>query len=76
MFIDGSLSQGVLHPVVTTALAGNAGAALYGSLVGVDYAHALKIYYSKVWGWLADGVGCAWAGLVAATVVPRGFVLG
>ena len=34
--------------MVTTALAGNAGAALYGSLVGVDYAHALKIYYSKV----------------------------
>ena len=36
--------------MVTTALAGNAGAALYGSLVGVDYAHALKIYYSKVGG--------------------------
>ena len=41
-------SQGILHPVVVTALVGNAGAALYGALVGANYEYALKLYYSKV----------------------------
>ncbi len=37
-----------MHPVVTTALAGNAGAWLYGLMVGASYDASLTIYYSKV----------------------------
>jgi len=38
----------VLHPVVTTSIAGNVGAAIFGAIVGLDYDAALKMYYTKV----------------------------
>ncbi len=40
--------QAVLHPVVMTALVANAGAALHGIIMKVDYTQAQKVYYSKV----------------------------
>jgi hypothetical protein len=40
--------QGILHPVVVTALMANAGAALHGQVIGVSYDMAQKLYYSKV----------------------------
>lgn len=43
-----SRAQGLLHPVVVTALVANAGAALHGVVYGVNYDAALKLYYSKV----------------------------
>ncbi len=43
-----SATQGVLHPVVMTALVANGGAALHASLRGLDYTMAQKVYYSKV----------------------------
>ncbi len=40
--------QGVLHPVVVTAVIGNAGVALLGSLQGLTYQAAQKAYLAKV----------------------------
>jgi hypothetical protein len=40
--------HGVLHPVVVTALAANAGAALHGKLMGWSYIKAQQVYLAKV----------------------------
>lgn len=40
--------QGVLHPVVVTAVLGNLGAALHGAMRGLDYATAQTVYLAKV----------------------------
>jgi hypothetical protein len=40
--------HGVLHPVVVTALAANAGAALHGKLMGWSYIMAQQVYLAKV----------------------------
>ncbi len=40
--------QGVLHPVVVTALVANAGAALHGELMGWSYTKAQQVYLAKV----------------------------
>lgn len=63
--------QGLLHPVVVTAVAANAAAALHGALYGVGYDAALKMFYSK-------GVGLMGAGdflmaFLGSVIVSFGF---
>lgn len=42
--------QGVFHPVLVTAVVANAGVALHGALMGLDYNTAQKVYLAKVGG--------------------------
>lgn len=45
----------MLHPVVVTAVIANAGAALWGSLQGLSYAAAQKVYLAKARGGVKGG---------------------
>jgi len=63
--------HGYLHPVVVTALVANAGAALYGNVIGVDYDTALKIYYSKGAGPM--GAGDFLMSFLGSVIMSMGF---
>lgn len=64
--------QGVLHPVVVTALVANAGVALQGSLQGLSYAASQKAYLNK--GALPVlGAGDALMSLLGVVIVSFGF---
>ncbi|GBF88340.1 plastidal glycolate glycerate translocator, chloroplastic [Raphidocelis subcapitata] len=63
--------QGVLHPVVVTALIANAGAALYGAVRGLSYDVSQKVYLAKGAGPL--GAGDLLMSLLGVVIVSFGF---
>ncbi|KAG2487871.1 hypothetical protein HYH03_013584 [Edaphochlamys debaryana] len=63
--------QGLLHPVVVTALAANGGAALHGAVYGVAYDTSLKMYYSKGAGLM--GAGDFLMAFLGCVIVSFGF---
>ncbi|GLI65279.1 hypothetical protein VaNZ11_008771, partial [Volvox africanus] len=63
--------QGLLHPVVVTAIVANAGAALHGIVYGVGYDTALKMYYSKGQGLM--GAGDFLMAFLGCVIVSFGF---
>ncbi|WIA09396.1 hypothetical protein OEZ85_008802 [Tetradesmus obliquus] len=63
--------HGVLHPVVVTALAANAGAALHGKLMGWSYIKAQQVYLAKGAGPM--GAGDALMGLLGIVIISFGF---
>ncbi|GFR50813.1 hypothetical protein Agub_g13088 [Astrephomene gubernaculifera] len=63
--------QGLLHPVVVTALVANAGAALHGSVFGVSYDTALKLYHTKGTGLM--GAGDFLMAFLGCVIVSFGF---
>lgn len=63
--------QGLLHPVVVTALVANAGAAVHGMVYGVEYDAALKMYYSKGVGMM--GAGDFLMAFLGCVIVSFGF---
>eukprot|EP00197_Chlamydomonas_leiostraca_P003092 CAMPEP_0202869602 /NCGR_PEP_ID=MMETSP1391-20130828/12544_1 /ASSEMBLY_ACC=CAM_ASM_000867 /TAXON_ID=1034604 /ORGANISM="Chlamydomonas leiostraca, Strain SAG 11-49" /LENGTH=506 /DNA_ID=CAMNT_0049549939 /DNA_START=116 /DNA_END=1636 /DNA_ORIENTATION=- len=63
--------QSVLHPVVMTALVANAGAALHGKLMGISYAGAQKVYYSK--NMAAMGAGDLLMNFLGVVIISMGF---
>ncbi|KAG2454150.1 hypothetical protein HYH02_001186 [Chlamydomonas schloesseri] len=63
--------QGLLHPVVVTALVANAGAALHGAVYGVSYDASLKMYYSK--NLAAMGAGDFLMAFLGCVIVSFGF---
>ncbi|GFH23886.1 uncharacterized protein HaLaN_21578 [Haematococcus lacustris] len=63
--------QAVLHPVVMTALAANAGAWLHGRIMGISYAAAQKVYYSKGAG--AMGAGDLLMSFLGVVIISMGF---
>ncbi|MEW5304814.1 MAG: hypothetical protein WDW36_007398 [Sanguina aurantia] len=63
--------QGLLHPVLITAAAGNLGSAFYGQLMGLDYAQAQSAYYSKGVGLM--GAGDVLMAFLGSVIISFGF---
>ncbi|GLC36190.1 hypothetical protein PLESTM_000414600 [Pleodorina starrii] len=63
--------QGLLHPVVVTAIVANLGAALHGMVYGVGYDTSLKMYYSKGQGLM--GAGDFLMAFLGCVIVSFGF---
>lgn len=63
--------QGILHPVITTALAGNGAAAVYGKIVGISYDAAQTVYYTKGAGPM--GAGDLLSTFLGSVILSMGF---
>uniref|UniRef100_A0A7R9VAA3 LrgB-like protein n=1 Tax=Chlamydomonas euryale TaxID=1486919 RepID=A0A7R9VAA3_9CHLO len=63
--------QGILHPVLSTALAGNMGCAMYGALSGVGYEMAQKMYLAK--GTMQMGSGDLLMSFLGSVILSMGF---
>lgn len=63
--------QGLLHPVVVTAVLANLGAAAIGALNGYDYLYSLKAFYAK--GALPNGAGDLLMSFLGMVIISFGF---